>query len=112
GARDAGSYVAETGNGELMLAPAEGQEFSGSAVPAGWSWSPWTQGGSAIVAGGQLIVDGAQAGTDARYGPGRSLEFVATFSGQGFEHVGFATAFNDAPWAMFTTFNGGALYAR
>ena len=36
---------------------------------------------AATVAGGTLNVDGARAGTDATYGSGRSLEFVATFGG-------------------------------
>jgi hypothetical protein len=43
---------------------------------------------------------------------GRSLEFVATFSGSPFQHVGFGETYEAAPWAMFSTFGGGSLYAR
>src|SRR5207248_9573065 len=43
---------------------------------------------------------------------GRSLEFVATFSGAAFQHVGLADTLDAAPWAIFSTLNGGALFAR
>jgi hypothetical protein len=57
-------------------------------------------------------VNGARAGTVALFGPGRSLEFVATFSGDANQHIGFGVDFNNTPWAMFSTRNGGSLYAR
>lgn len=114
GQLDGCAIVAHQGNGEITLAPTVDEEFAGTALPTGWSSNIWGGGGSASVAGGQLVVDGADAATDAAYGPGRSLEFVATFSGQPFQHVGFAAniAF-DAPWAIFSTgASGNALYAR
>jgi hypothetical protein len=58
-----------------------------------------------------LTVDGGLVGAQTLYSPGRSLEFVAAFSGDPFEHVGFATDFS-GPWAMFSTGSGGAVYAR
>jgi hypothetical protein len=57
-------------------------------------------------------VDGARAGTDELFGPGRALEFVATFNGAAFQHVGFGLTFNEFLWAMFSTGSGGNLYAR
>ena len=42
----AGTYVAATADGELMLQPAAGDEFFGTQLPAGWSSSPWNAGGS------------------------------------------------------------------
>ena len=57
-------------------------------------------------------MDGASAKTNALFTPGRSLEFVATFSGDAFQHAGFADDMSSALWAMFSTNSGGALYAR
>ena len=32
-----GTYVAESGDGELTLAPSIGAEFSGTTMPTGWT---------------------------------------------------------------------------
>jgi len=59
-------------------------------------------------------VDGADIFSSASYGRGLSLEFVATFSGQPYQHIGFVAdgSFN-SPWAIFSTGSAGnALYAR
>ena len=58
------------------------------------------------------MVDGALAGTAAVYGPGRTLEFVATFSGDAWQHIGFGLDYSAAPWIIFSTFQGDQLYAR
>ena len=58
------------------------------------------------------MVDGALAGTAAVYGPGRTLEFVATFSGDAWQHIGFGLDYSTAPWIIFSTFQGDQLYAR
>ena len=112
GTTDGQEYIAQTADGEVMLNPAAGSEFFGTALPADWSVTAWTAGGTATVSGGALTSDGARAGTMANFAAGRSLEFVATFSGAPFQHVGFGDTFDAAPWAMFSTFNGGALFAR
>ncbi len=106
--------VTDTGNGELTLKPTEGSDFSGSSLPSGWSQrDQWNPGGSATVSGGNLVVDGASAGTDATYGPGRTLEFEATFSNTPFAHAGFGVDYNTSPnWAMFSVKPDGNLYAR
>jgi hypothetical protein len=96
------TYIAQTVDGELLLAPTVGTEFSDILLPSGWSVTPWEVGGSAIVSGGALVVDGALAGTNAYYTPGRSIEFVATIGANSSQHVGFGTDLYDAPWAIFS----------
>ena len=104
--------MSETGNGEVILAPAVGAEFSGTVVPAGWSSTAWNAGGAAVVSGGLLTVDGARAQADALFGPGVALEFVAIFGTAPFQHAGFGITLNETPWSIFSTGSGGALYAR
>jgi phage tail protein X len=96
----------------VLLAPMVGAEFAGSSLPAGWTATPWSTGGTATVANGQLTVNGARAGTVALFTPGRSVEFVATFSGSANQHVGFGVDFSSAPWAVFSTNTGNGLWAR
>ena len=74
-----GSYVAQTDDGEVSLAPAAGSEFGGSSLPSGWTSTAVGTGGAASVSGGVLRVNGAFARTSSTYGSARSLEFVATF---------------------------------
>jgi Domain of unknown function (DUF4082)/IPT/TIG domain/Glycosyl hydrolases family 16 len=115
GTPDANTYIGQAADGELVLAPMVGAEFTGTALPAGWSAAPWNTGGTASVANGLLTVDGARAGTMALFGPGRALEFVATFSGAANQHIGFRADVNNLitqPWAMFTTRTGGNLHAQ
>jgi hypothetical protein len=119
------TYLAETQDGEVTLAPAEGAEFSGTSLPAGWGSFEWHAGGVATVSGGQVSMDGRLVRADAYFAPGYSLEFVATFSGapapgNRLQHVGFGgggdtppETFNTFPWAMFSTgLSGGQLLAR
>ena len=51
-------------------------------------------------------------GYNAMFGSQRSLEFVATFSRQPHQHVGFGTNFRTVPWITFSTKFGNSLYAR
>jgi subtilase family serine protease len=114
GTLDANTRVSQIEDGEVILAGAVNEEFSGSGLPAGWSGAPWAGGGSVAVSGGQLTVDGARAGTDAAYAPGLALEFGATFGASAFEHVGFAGDFDsNTPWIYFSTKDTtNTLYAR
>ncbi|HZY83378.1 MAG TPA: N,N-dimethylformamidase beta subunit family domain-containing protein, partial [Gemmataceae bacterium] len=109
GTPDANTLDAQSG---VILKPAAGSEFFGTALPADWTSTPWASGGTATVSGGLLTVDGALARTTALFTPGRSLEFVATFSGDAFQYAGLGTDLSGPPWAMFGTMSGGALYAR
>ncbi len=121
GTPGADTYVSETDNGEVILKPTEGSEFSGSSIPAGWSSCPWsapdpencTPGTGATVSGGSLHADGAYARTTATYGSGRSLEFRATFNQQNNQHVGFGVDLNNSPnWAIFSVKFDGTFNAR
>ena len=105
------TYVSQIVDGEVMQLPTAGTEFSGTTLPSGWTVNNWSSGGSAPVSGGMIAVDGARVGTSGTYGPGRSLDFVATFTTDGFQHVGFGVDFNSAPWAIFSG-NGSSLLAR
>jgi hypothetical protein len=107
-----GTYLTNSGNGEVVLAPTVASEFSGSSTPTGWSTGAWGSNGTAVVSGGAIALNGTRVWTDATYSAGRSLEFVATFTGAPFQHIGFTQDFNNQPWVMFSTDLGGALYAR
>jgi cysteine-rich repeat protein len=104
----AGTFLVQGAGGGVALAPTEGSEFTGAALPSGWSSAAWAGGGSAIVAGGALTLDGARAGSDLVYAAGRSLEFTATFAAAAFQHVGFGVSYEGAPWAIFSTGSDGA----
>jgi hypothetical protein len=120
GSPDASTRISQTGDGELILKPTEGDEFSaGPGLPAGWASCPWTApetcalGSGATVSGGSLHVNGTYARTVATYGSGRNLEFVASFGAQSFEHAGFAVDLNkSANWAIFSVQSNGAFAAR
>ena len=114
GTPGANTYISQTTDGEVILNPTVGAEFYGSALPTGWSSTIWASGGSVTVAGGGLTLDGAAAETTASYGPGRSLEFVATINAAANQHIGFVSdLLFDPPWAIFSTKTGtNSLYAR
>ncbi len=116
----AGMAVTNASGGEVVLASKVGTDFSGTALPEGWSSTPWNEGGvgTVTVADGSAEVDGsllAYGPTDPMYGPGRSIESTATFGAVSFQHVGFGEDMNNvARWAVFSTHNanGTGLYAR
>ena len=111
---DANTYVSNTFDGEVILAPTVGAEFDG--LPSGWTSTPWATGGTSTVAGGNVVVDGARAATDLYYAADRSIEFYGTFSAGTFQHVGFGQLLASVAgesWAMFGTYNtSNILYAR
>ena len=64
---------------------------------------------------GALSVSGARVTSQDSYAPGESIEIVATFSPQSFEHVGMAQdrTLASGPWALFSTRDTtGSLFAR
>jgi beta-glucanase (GH16 family) len=88
-------------------------EFSTApSLPGDWFSTAWSVGGVATVTNGKLTVDGALTGTVAAHSPGLSLEFVATFTGDPWQHIGFGIDYSAAPWIIFSTAQGGQLYAR
>jgi cysteine-rich repeat protein len=117
-------YAGESGDGEILLSPTEGTEFFGSALEPDWilhDWSPPDGANTTSVGGGVLTDNMARINRDplsgpSAYGPGRSLEFVAVFGAQSFQHVGFGggdqsgggEVYNGPPWIMFSTGNQNA----
>ncbi len=105
GTFEAGSYLAETENGEIILAPALGDEFAGAALAKSWTVAG-TGAGGITVNKGTAFLDARQMSQGAGlYGVGRSLEFAATFTGDDTQFVGFNLL-------TFTTDNLGNLYAQ
>jgi hypothetical protein len=103
------TYVAQAADGEVTLAPAAGSDFTGTSLPTSFGTSVLAAGGEVTVSGGSLRVDGAWARTTGTFAPGRTLEFVATFTSAANQSVGLGNTLNEAPWAMFSTRTGGAL---
>jgi hypothetical protein len=113
GTLDSGTYLAQAGDGEVVLAPTVGSEFGGSSLPTGWTSTPWAGGGASTVANGIVTVNGSLLATDSFFGPGRAIEFAAAIDGEAFQHAGLGTDLNDQPWALISSFGGGVgLYAR
>jgi Domain of unknown function (DUF4082)/Bacterial Ig-like domain/Cohesin domain len=108
------TIITQVGDGEVVLTPAIDAEFSGTAVPGTWQALPWGSGSTIAVGGGLLTLNNARAATNAAFGPGSSVEFVATFGAEHFQHVGFVTDMSfDAPWAIFSTATAAnGVYAR
>ncbi len=119
-----GTYIAESGDGELTLAPSIGVEFSGTTMPSGWKTHIWSEGGTATVGGGRMTADGVRVASCVDAGgvcqdqftlaPGTSLEFVATFTGDPYQHSGLGRTLetSDEPFALFSTLSGGSLNVR
>jgi hypothetical protein len=60
-----------------------------------------------------VTIDGAQLGSVAFYGPDTTLLFGATFHPTAaYQHGGFGLDYSGLPWVMFSTREGGGLYAR
>ncbi|MFI5370519.1 MAG: DUF4082 domain-containing protein [Candidatus Eisenbacteria bacterium] len=108
------TIITTVGNGEVVLTPASDAEFTGSTLPATWQAQPWGAGSTIAVGSGHLTLNNARAATNATFAPGSSVEFVATFGAEHFQHVGFVTDMSfDAPWAIFSTATAGdGVYAR
>jgi len=106
------TYVSCAADSGVILAPTLAAEFSGERLPPGWFVERWREDGSATVDKGALVISGARAGTEALFGAGRSLEFVATLSGQANQNIGFGTDFVAVPWVTFSTRFGTGLHAR
>jgi hypothetical protein len=113
-----GTYLTQTGFGEVSLAPEDGQEFATPALPATWQAASVAAGGSRQVLGGELALDGQRAELRTPVPAGRSLSFTATFSAafdgqsqqpQPQQSVGWRSASSGASAAFATS--GGALWA-
>jgi hypothetical protein len=111
GGTQSGTAVVQTADGEVALAPAGGNEFAGAVLPTGWTSTNIVTGGTAVVGGGTLTLNGKRVNTSATYSAGRSLEFVATFLAENGQNVGFGTTLGSTtPYAIFGV-SGGTLQA-
>ena len=110
----AGTQLTRTIEGEVALAPIDGSEFFGAAMPPGWLNSIWAGGGSTVVDGGELQLNNGSARGTLLHTAGRSLSFKAAFGADGFQHAGFGLSFgSNEPWAIFSTGTStGQLFAR
>jgi hypothetical protein len=98
------AWTVEPGEVRLLRTTALGTT-NFDAMPTGWTATPWSGSGSGIASGGTLTVDGAAVHDGNAHGTfdQQTLEFRATFSGDGFQNVGLGDTFVDPPWAMFST---------
>jgi hypothetical protein len=112
------SVVTHTGDGEVILSPTLSEDFT--VFPSTWTTTPYGLfgPGTATVSAGELNVEAAITGPGVYYAAGRTLEFVASFTGT-HQAVGFGTTKLDdpatnvpAPYAVFWTDENGFLYAR
>jgi hypothetical protein len=116
---DAGSstYINPNENGFVSLKPAIVVQFDALPPASEWNSYAWT-GGSSTVSSGQLSVNGSRYNNESEsntFGPGTTLEFVASFGAASFQHIGFGGGSNaigsggmyngESPWAMFSTGN-------
>ncbi len=109
------TFVSLTDDGEVILFPLIAEEFEGGpALPDGWTSHTWETGGTATVALGALTVNGAFATLDLpAFDAGHSMSFVATFTAENFQHVGFGVDLDASEnWAMFSVNGSGNLSAR
>ncbi len=101
GSTDANTIVSLEGDGAVILKPALNEEFSGTTLSSAWGSDVLTAGGSGTtVSNGSVTVDGTHVYSNSSFGPGSSLDFVATFNAATFQNIGFSSdqAFNNAPW--------------
>ena len=108
-------YVAGNANGELMLAPAIGEEFRGTELPLGWT-SEVSTDGVLVVNEGQLQLERSRVWSEVTYSAGHSLEFLATFERVPNQHIGFSNSPTFDPpynWIIFSTgWRGDGVYVR
>ncbi|MDB5119054.1 MAG: Fibronectin type domain protein [Sphingobacteriales bacterium] len=108
--------VSLQGDGGVLLKPVVNEEFSGSTVPSGFTSAIYNNPTGTTVANGSLTVNSTQVYSNVPYGPGSSVEFLATFNSGTFQNIGFTSdqGYNTNPWVTIgqgSSANGN-LYAR
>ena len=100
GTAGAGAYVAQMSDGAVILQPRVIEEFSGPALPTGWTKGP---GGTPSFINGSMIVDGFQIQNTTGLFGNQTLEFEATYNNVS-QYMGSAQL-------RFNTKADGRLYA-
>ncbi len=108
--------IVRDGNGSLILKPTENQDFEASSAPPGWSVGSWSGTNTPQFSGGVTKINGSRLYSNTSFLPGNSIEFLARFSDDTFENIGFSGDGNfNNPWVMIGR-DGiaakGTLYAR
>jgi hypothetical protein len=106
--------VVQPGSVELNRAMVT-EPFAGPGLPDDVTTKQWSPpDGSATVASGALVVQGALVRENRAYDPGQVMEFTATFSGESFQHVGFAANdfVGDVPYAIVSDNSSPTISAR
>jgi hypothetical protein len=106
-AAGSGAYIGVTGDGEVLAAPAIGEEFSGS-LSGQWRTSVLQTGGSVTVGSGGARISGSRLYTNGTWTSGRSVAGVATLAaGQSVGWGSIATASSTVRAAFVVTAQGG-----
>jgi hypothetical protein len=103
GTIDSNVAVVSDGDGAIALKLALNEDFSVTSAPQGWTDAIWDGQAGAVTtySGGQVSVDGTHLATNATFGPGSTVEYMATYSAGNFQNVGFtADAAFDIPWVV------------
>ena len=104
-----GTYVSQTYDGEVILAPTLGAEFINTVLPpAGWALVPYyCEDGTATVQDGQISLNCTLLASSVAYDSGHSLEFEATYiTGNTNQGAGF-WRFPASPWRGLDLGSGG-----
>jgi hypothetical protein len=104
------------GNGSLILKPAEQQDFEASTPPAGWTSAAWSGSNTPVYNGGIATFNGGHLFSNKSYTPGTAVEFVAKFSDDINQNIGFSASGNfNSPWVVIgrdALSQKGHLFAR
>lgn len=107
--------VSRQGNGGVILKPVVNEEFSSSTVPSGFTSAIYNNPTGTTVTNGFLTVNSTRVYSNVAYGPGSSLEFLATFNSGTFQNIGFSSdqGFSNTPWVTIGqgSSSDGNLYA-
>jgi hypothetical protein len=113
-----GTLVTNVSGGEIQLAPALYDDFTGATLSSAWTTSSWaSEGGgptSITTSGGVLTVSGGEVSAPVT-AAGASVQGVVNFGAAPYQNFGLATGLDTAGnyWAMFgTQGTSNTLYAR
>jgi len=82
------TYVSNFDDGEVILNPTLGEEFTNASIPSGWQEGVWGVGGSLNYNLGSVTINNGRLGTTNGFGPGTSIEFNVIFTADDNENIG------------------------